>query len=392
MSIDEFGYNFSDPKFTDKEYRSRMAKIRQGMKKRDIELLLLFSPKNLFYLSGFLTIGMGNFQTLIVTQDKETLYVREMETGVCKATSWVQDIVFWEDHQDPVAVLVDLLKKRGLVNNKVSMEKNSLFLVVQEYDRLVDKLGFAPSDGSDVVNEVRLIKSPQEIAYLRKAASITDIGLKAAYESLAAGKTENDVVADLFGAMIRAGSDPLVGSPIVTGGYKSGIAHTNWHRLVLQKGDAVLLEFTSTWNTYHSPLMRTVVIGEPNTEIKKMYDACRRGLEAAISAMRPGVTSGEVDEACRGVIEAAGYEHMFRKRTGYSVGVGPFPWGEGGIMDLKRDDPRVLKAGMVFHMPPALRDYKKCGVGISETVLVTETGAEPLGKSGRELFVVTKTV
>ena len=102
----------------------------------------------------------------------------------------------------------------------------------------------------------------------------------------------------------------------------------------------------------------------------------------------PGVTAGSVDQACRGVIEDAGMEAMFRKRTGYSMGVAFAPdWGEGHIVSLRKDDPTELEPGMVFHMPPALRAFQRLCVGMSESVLVTETGCDVLTQHPRELHV-----
>ena len=119
-----------------------------------------------------------------------------------------------------------------------------------------------------------------------------------------------------------------------------------------------------------------------------MADVIIAALEAAIGAIRPGVTSGSVDAACREPIERAGFEPNFRKRTGYSVGIGYSPsWGEGHIVSLRRDDPTRLEPGMVFHMPPALRVPGQYGLGFSETVLVTPTGCEVLTNHPRRLHV-----
>jgi Xaa-Pro dipeptidase len=119
-----------------------------------------------------------------------------------------------------------------------------------------------------------------------------------------------------------------------------------------------------------------------------MYDACSLALDASIAALRPGVTAGSVHDACQRVIDDAGFEPNFRKRLGYSIGIGFAPgWGEGAFLELSRGDPTLLEAGMVFHMPPALRVYPEVGMGCSETVLVTEDGAEVLSDFPRELVV-----
>jgi Xaa-Pro dipeptidase len=134
--------------------------------------------------------------------------------------------------------------------------------------------------------------------------------------------------------------------------------------------------------------MRGAVIAPVRDEVRRMADTILEALNAAIAAIRPGATSGEVDAACRAPIERNGFEPNFRKRTGYSVGVGYAPsWGEGHIVSLRRDDPTRLEPGMVFHMPPALRIPREHGLGFSETVLVSETGCDVLTDFPRRLHV-----
>lgn len=119
-----------------------------------------------------------------------------------------------------------------------------------------------------------------------------------------------------------------------------------------------------------------------------MYDCCVEALEVTLKAIRPGAHSEEVQSACQQVIDRWGYEPNFRKRIGYSVGVSYAPgWGEGHMMDLKHHDSRELRPGMVFHIVPALRQHREYGVGLSETVTVTETGVEVITNFPRELFV-----
>jgi Xaa-Pro dipeptidase len=113
------------------------------------------------------------------------------------------------------------------------------------------------------------------------------------------------------------------------------------------------------------------------------------GLNAAIETIKPGVTAGEVDAACRGKFIAAGIDQYFHHRTGYSIGIAfPPDWGEGHAMSLRSGDPAVLEPNMTFHMPPGVLVYGKYGIGFSETVRVTENGCEVLTEFPRELLVV----
>ena len=121
----------------------------------------------------------------------------------------------------------------------------------------------------------------------------------------------------------------------MTVGPRSGVAHTTFARRRINSGDAVLLEIGAVHHRYAGPLMRSAVVGPPSDLIRHMYDTCDRALDASIRTMHPGVTGAEVHAACQHVIDEAGFEPNFRKRTGYSVGVGFAPdWGEGHIVRL----------------------------------------------------------
>jgi Xaa-Pro dipeptidase len=157
---------------------------------------------------------------------------------------------------------------------------------------------------------------------------------------------------------------------------------------VLEPGDAVLLEMGAAYNRYIGPIMRSAVIGQPTDTMRRFSDFCLEALNNAIEAVKPGNTIHDVDEACRGVFERAGVWDYYRKRTGYSVGIGFAPgWGENSVFSVQKDNPLVLEPGMVFHMPPAMRMPNEFAVGYSETVAVTPTGVEVLTDHPRKLAI-----
>lgn len=377
--------------FQHEEYNQRLYKVRSIMKKNNIEVLLLRDNINIFYMTGHDTVGIANYTILAIPLEGEiSLLVRYLEKTGVLLTSWLNDenVKTWEDHENPFLFTKNLLSERGWLDKKVAFEKSCRNFSTRDFENLEHTLGLKLSDGSGVIEEVRKIKSNAEIEYIRKAARFSEIGMKAGMENLSAGKTENEVMAKVYEAMINAGSEYPSLCPILSGGQKSGVPHSNFRRLVLKEGDAVLFEFGGVYNRYTGALMRSAVIGEANSEIKRMNDVCAEGLQAAIDTIKPGVTSGEVDAACRKVIEEASLLENYKKRTGYSIGSSyPPDWGEGHIIDLKKDDPRVLEPGMVFHIPPALRVLNEYGVGVSETVVVAEHGCEVITNFDRELFV-----
>jgi Xaa-Pro dipeptidase len=372
------------------EYNSRVARVRELMEGARLDSLLVFTPENVNYLLGYDTIGYSSFLCLALPRAGEPVFVvREMERGVAQSTTWADHIATFEDSEDPVARTVEHLRSAGLLGGRVGLESASPFMTAQRWIALRDAL---PGDAVAVprlVEEVRRVKSSGEVAYIRDSCRLAGLGMAAALEAVGAGATENDVAAAAYAALVRGGSDPLTSQPIVTSGERSGVAHTSFAGRRLREGDTVLVELAGNRRHYGGALMRTAVLGEPGDEVRRLDEAARSGLQAAISAIAPGVACGEVDRACREVIEAAGFEPNFRKRTGYSIGIAFAPdWGEGHIVSLRRDDPTPLQPGMTFHLPPALRVFQRMCVGVSETVLVTAEGCEVLTEFPEELRVV----
>jgi len=376
------------PAFTVGEYQTRLDALRSRMARRAIETLLVFAPENVCYLTGYETIGFSSFQTLVVRPDAVVLLIREMERTVAETTCWIDQFETFGDAEDPGERLTGLLRRRGWLGAPVGIELEGGFVAAGAVDRLRAGLG-AVVDASGMVEAGRRIKSASEVALIRRACRVTEAGMAAALGAIRAGVTEDDVAAAAYGAMLGAGSDFFAGDPIVTSGWRSGVAHLTFGHRRLETGDTVLVELGGCLRRYFGPLMRSAVIAPVRGEVHAMAATIIASLDAAIAAIRPGATSGDVDAACRTVLEDAGYEPYFRKRTGYSVGVGYAPdWGEGHIVSLRRDDPTPLVPGMVFHMPPALRVPRRYGLGWSETVLVTEGGCDVLTQFPRVLHVV----
>ena len=147
------------------------------------------------------------------------------------------------------------------------------------------------------------------------------------------------------------------------------------------------MEAGGTHNRYNCMLSRTVIVGTPDRKWTAMAEASRDTLNAAKAAIRPGVTSHEVDRAARTVMGKAGLAKYFMHRTGYSIGIGvPPDWGEGRIMSINENDPTALEAGMCFHLIPDLKVVHEGGVVFSESVVVTATGHQVLTDFPQQIF------
>ncbi|AZO10898.1 MULTISPECIES: Xaa-Pro peptidase family protein [unclassified Mesorhizobium] len=374
--------------FTPGEFDARLAACRRAMTERGLDYLVLSSPENIYYLSGFITKGYYVFQALVLTHTSDPiLVVRRYEQANVERLSYYRNAAIWQDTDVPAEVLARALVDLGALGKTVGVDANSMFLTVNAYETLRAALpGTNFVNASTILERCRAIKSPQEIAYIRRAAETLSAGFKAAHEAARPGRTENDVAAAFHHAAISAGSEYMGSAPYIASGPRTALPHATWAGRCIEKGDLVIVEGSGNWKRYSAALMRTWCLGKPSDSVRRAADTSKAALAAAIAAMRPGVTSGEVDAACRGTVARAGLAHAFLNRTGYSVGVGICPgWGEGWVMDLKDGDPRVLHPGMVFHIVPVLFPEPNISVGFSATVLVTETGAEIVSDYSREL-------
>jgi Xaa-Pro dipeptidase len=377
--------------FSLEEYKQRLSRLREQMAARGIEVLLAHTPENIYYLSGYQTPGYYTYQCIIVPLKEEPImFTRYLEETNVRGLSWIDNRAYYFDTQDPAERTCAVIREHGLANKIIGVEESTWFLTIADYRKLQAGLPEARfQDASGAVEQLRLIKSPQEIAYIRQAARVCEAGLQQAIAVATEGRSENDLAIALYAGSIAQGSEYMSLPPFVASGYRSALAHATWAGRTLQKGDVIFLEHCGVIHRYSASLIRTLSVGEPSDKIKRMDEAARAGLQAAIKAIRPGVSAAEVDRACRGTIRNQGFGDYFRHRTAYSIGVNfPPDWGEGHIMSLKDNEPRLLEPGMTFHIVPGLFDYGNAAVGCSETVLVTESGCEVLTHFAEKLFVV----
>jgi Xaa-Pro aminopeptidase len=375
--------------FSHDEYQRRLDGTRRGMAARDVDLLLVTTPENVTYLTGYETIGYSSFLCLVIPADSDpVLIVRDMELEVARSTTWLHSFATVADTEDPVTRTRTVIKEHARRPGGAGLEQSTPFLTPNTWLRLRNEAlaDRSVTDCSGVVEELRRVKSPAEIAYIRQACELAGKGMAASAVAAGEGVTENQMASAAFAAMVNGGSDFMAADPIVTSGPRARVAHTTFANRMLADGDEVLVELGACQRRYFGALMRTVVVNRPDQTCQRLEAVVREALEKAIAAIRPGATCGEVDAACRETIAAAGFERGFRKRTGYSIGVAYAPdWGEGHIASLQPGDDTVLEPGMVFHLPPAIRLPERC-VGLSETVLVTQTGHEVLTSFPRELL------
>jgi Xaa-Pro dipeptidase len=376
------------------EYRGRLDTVRKGMAERGVDIALVSVPENIYYLTGYTTLGYYMYQVLMVPVDDEPLLLTYREERInVERLSWLDRHVDYTVTDDPVQVTVDTVHGLGVAGKTLSIEEGGYFFPIRTYRKLMDSLGDVRwVDGTGLVETARLVKSDAELGFIRQAADAAMAGMVDALAEARPGKTENDVAAAVYAATLRHGSEYPGSPPYVISGERSGLPHGTWEGRELRDGDIVFLEFSGCVKRYSAANMRTGFIGTPPPSVTGRAKAVIDALETAIATIRPGATSGEVDAAARKAILAHGFgDHTHE--TGYSIGVCyPPGWNESHIMNLHPGDETVLRPNMVFHLVPSLIVPELNGhVGFSETVVVTESGCEVLTdkRVSRELQVLS---
>jgi Xaa-Pro aminopeptidase len=378
--------------FSTTEYHDRCWRLRQLMAEAQLDVMLVHQPASVFYFSGNENLHVYDHECVVIPMEGGiSLLVPDGDLSRAQLTSWVPRIFSFPVGGNPAHALVAILEEQGLGRSRIGVEKRvprAACLSVHVYESLLAALPNAAFvDASGLPERVKLIKSPQEVTYLRQAASFTDAGMRAALATAAEGRTDNDVAAAAYQAMIGAGSEFLSIPAIVNAGPYSGISHSTHKRHRLQRGDVLFLELGGCYQRYSAPCMRSATMGPPADDAKRLSEGCLAALNEMQTAMRPGATFDEVSRAAvRGVARAGSPVH-WSGNCGYPVGAGfPPHWGEYSCQ-IALGDPTVLQPGMVFHQPVVLRVLGKIGVAFSETVLITPSGCEALTRTERRLLV-----
>jgi Xaa-Pro dipeptidase len=377
--------------FSMSEYESRVAKVKEEMDKRGLEVLMVFKPENYYWLTGF-TGAYYAYVCLIFSKKKDPIFILPLlEERNAKVLSWVEHTEPWSvfaepPKNDPVAHTARVLRNEGLDKGTIGIELNAWWQTPLMYEQLRQHLAETKFvESTSLIDNFRAIKSEAELECLRMAGRILTKAMYAGINAVGEDRTENDVVAAIWQVLLSDGSEPMSGMPLISSAYRTALTHNSWCNRRLNRGDPVFIEFGAAVKRYHATMMRTVAVKEPSKEFREMFDVTCEALNRGIEAVKPGVTSGEVDDVVRGTIRKLGYGDYFLHRSAYSIGIGFAPsWLAAPF--IKEKDPTVLQPGMVFHMVPVVFRYGM-GIGLSEPIAVTNTGCEILANVERKLFI-----
>jgi Xaa-Pro dipeptidase len=377
--------------FTTDEFDTRMARARGEMARRGLDALLLFAPESQYWLTGYDTFGFCFFQCLIISDGNPVLLTRSADLRQAQLTSTIKDIVIWKDHAgaDPTRDLMALLVDMGLAGKRIGWETGTQGLTHLHGARLAARMeGVSPlTDASDLMGVLRLVKSPAEIAYVRKAAELGDLAWDAAAARAHAGADEGVILGAMHDAVFAGGGDYPANEFIIGSGEHALLCRYQSGRRRLDPRDQLTLEWAGTYRHYHAANMKTIIIGEPRPQHLAMQAAAETALLACEAALRPGRPMADVFAAHARVLDEAGLGAHRLNACGYSLGPRFSPsWMEAQM--FYEGAPTVMAPGMVFFLHMILMDSDSgTAMTLGRTSLVTQTGAEGLSRMPVEMVV-----
>ncbi len=382
------------------EYQSRVDAIQTEMRHQGIDFLIISMTPNLGYLTGYDTTMPSGYTIGILGQTGNVrLHCSELEAPCALLSSTIEEIVAfsWYHADDTGTQLAGILRDLGADGKRIGIEMDnpetfaSGALDTRTYLRLKDLLPKAEFvDATHLVLGVRSVKSPAEIDKMRQAATWTLLGLLASIDVCAEGLTDNEVVAEGYYALVKAGSELMSIDPMCITGPRSGyMPHIPYHRQKLEPGHTVYLEYTGTFDRYNAPGMRSAVIGPPSDGVKRLSDASLAVLNLLLENIKPGRTGDDVAQVAKQGLADAPDGTFFHGAYGYSIGMGHQPTWTESANYIAEGSETVLKPGMTFHLPLcAWVPADKYGIGFSESIAVTETGCEILGPGDRRELAI----
>lgn len=370
--------------FSEAEIAGRLSKVRKALAERGLDAAVFASPENIFYLTGLDHWGYFAPHLLIVPLDRQPVLVtRSMEKVTIENQVKAAEFRGHSDSETAADLAARVLSELRLTGKRIGLEHWTSGLSHGLALKLEAQADAKWSDVSGLVDGMRRVKSAEEQALMRRAAKVTDAAAGAAIAAIGDGAAEQEVAAQCVAAMARAGGHAPGFGPFIRPVARLGEEHTTWGDGVYRRGEPVFVELSGCVSRYHAPLGRLIRIGTIKDEDAAMAEVTAKAFNAVVEALRPGARAREVYAAWQGVADEAGLSHYRRHHCGYLVGIGQPPSWTGGnsVTGLRHDSDLEIETGMSFHILSWLMGTGRGDDFISNTVLLTETGAEVLTRT-----------
>ena len=379
--------------FSDQEFSNRKKNTIESMKKLSLDAILMFRQESMYWLTGYDTFGFVFFQTLIMDQKGNIiLLTRAPDLRQAQNTSNIDDIRIWmdEDGSNPINDLKIILDELNLKNKKIGIEYEAYGMTGRNAIRLNKSLEkyCHLEDQSELITKLRVIKSNEEIIYVKKAAELADRALNEVWKCAKAGVSESKILAEMNRVIFEGGGDYPANEFIIGSGKNALLCRYQSDKQILSNPDQLTIEWAGTYKHYHSAMFRTIPIGKAKKEHFKMHEATIEALKNCEKKLVPGNKVGEVFDAHAQTFDELGFNKARMNACGYSLGATFSPnWMDWPMLYTK--NPYTIEQGNVFFIHMILMDSEnQLAMNLGETYLVTKNGNERLGKQKLDLVIL----
>ncbi len=381
--------------FSREEHLDRQARLRRELRAAGLDAMLIFAQESHYWLTGYDTGGFVFFQCAVITADEDpiVLLTRRPDLVQARVTSTIEDIRIWWDAEDadPAVDLRGILEELGLAGKRVAVELNTHGLTGWNLWRVQNALaGFCSLEDDDhLVRRLRLVKSPAEIDYTRKAAEILDRSLSAVIAVARPGILDSEIKAEYLRSILCDGADMPPNAPLFNSGMRATYGRGVSEPRRIEAQDQLLVEYPVAYRRYNVKTEWTILFGRPDPRQLHMYQTARATLERMTEIARPGCTLGEIFEAHAAGLDSGGYSKHRYGATGYSVGCTFSPTSMDVPPMIYPGNPTVCEPGMTLFYHVMIGDSDTgFGMGVGHTLLVTGDAPEVLTGLPDELTVI----
>ncbi|MCH7942188.1 MAG: aminopeptidase P family protein [Proteobacteria bacterium] len=390
--------------FPPEEYATRRAKLRKALAADDLDAIYVTMPADITYLTGYDMVWYHSRSLtglLLRADSDDPLFIDGWpHTTLVSTTPEITDVVFYERGPvaDVIALIADRVKSQGLADGRLATQRWSYAPHGDVIDSLSDCLteaGATVSDASFLIEEIRLIKSPLEIALMRKTANIADAAMAAARDAIRPGILETEIEGILIGAMMAAGGGYPALRSMIGSGPRSGTHHAPAQARAVKAGDLVFIDFCACLQRYHINLNRTFSLGEPDPRWRDLMDRSAGCIDAIVAGIAPGDSLYKVHAIADDYIDRNGLRPYCWYNGGYVLGIAvPPDWVGVHRTHPTPDGPgdRPLAPGMIFNLENQFDVWEDwpggSGAAYIESFLMTDSGLEVLSSLPRNLVVV----
>ena len=355
------------------ERKARIAKAQELMAKEKIDGIFIEGTTTSFYYTGMRWGQSERTFGLVIPASGAIAYVcpkfeedraRELINPV-----FGDEVRCWEEHESPYALILGIIKDRGVKYHRIGMEERVRFFIADGVRKIAT--GFEVVDATSITAGCRMYKSDAEIALMQKASDVTIVAYQAAFQTIRDGMSQSELAGNISMAFEKLGYSG--GAMVIVGKY-SALPHGSIVPQTIHEGDVILIDGGTSCEGYASDISRTIVLGKPTQRQRDVWNIEKAAQDAAFAAIKIGATCESVDHAARSVIESAGFGKQYKlpglpHRTGHGIGLEGHEW-----TNFVKGNMTKIAPGLCFSNEPTISIPGEFGIRLEDCLYIGKDG------------------